>query len=426
MPQSTTNSLADEMKAVARRGKLAARKGARLSTADKNRALLAIADGIQNNREKLEAANKLDVEAAVKAGISAAMVDRLKLSLKVVDQMVKGLHEVAALPDPVGTVTRQWVRPNGMRVGKMKIPLGVILIIYESRPNVTVDAAALCLKAGNAVILRGGKEAIHSNQALGEVIRAALQAVNVPGDLVQVLQTTERTAMEELLKLDEEIDLVIPRGGEALIRYVAEKSRIPVIKHYKGVCHVYVDEFADTKMASAITINGKVQRPGVCNALETLLVHEKIAPKFIPEVARRLKDSGVELRACPETAKYLNGIPFKAATEEDWYAEYLDLILAVRVVPSMEAAIEHIDTYGSNHTETIVTESYPRSQKFLKDVNSSCVFLNASTRFSDGFELGLGAEIGISTTKLHAYGPMGVEELTTEKFFIYGDGQIRA
>jgi len=414
------------MKAVALRGKRAAVKGARLSTADKNRALLAIADGILNSREKLEAANKLDVEAAEKSGLSAAMVDRLKLGLKVIDQMVKGLREVAALPDPVGTVTRQWVRPNGMRVGKMKIPLGVILIIYESRTNVTVDAAALCLKAGNAVILRGGKEAIHSNQALGEVIRSALQAVSVPDDLVQVLQTTDRGAMEELLKFDEEIDLVIPPGGEALIRYVAEKSRIPVIKHYKGVCHVYVDEFADPKMASDIAFNGKVQRPGVCNALETLLVHEKVAAKFLPDAAKRLKDAGVELRVCPETAKYLNGIPHKAATEDDWYAEYLDLILAVRIVPSMEAAIDHIDTYGSHHTETIVTESYSRSQKFLKDVNSSCVFLNASTRFSDGFELGLGAEIGISTTKLHAYGPMGVEELTTEKFFIYGDGQIRA
>ncbi len=418
-------SLAEEMKGVAHRAKLASLKAARLSTGDKNRALLAIADGLLNSREKLEAANRLDVEAAEKSGLAPAMVDRLKLTLKVMDQMVKGLREVAALPDPVGTVTRQWVRPNGMRVGKMKIPLGVILIIYESRPNVTIDAAALCLKAGNAVILRGGKEAIHSNQALGEVIRDALKNAGLPGELVQVLQTTDRVAMEELLKLDEEIDLVIPRGGEALIRYVAEKSRIPVIKHYKGVCHVYVDEFADMKMASDIVFNGKVQRPGVCNALETLLVHEKVASRFLPEAARRLADAGVDLRVCPETAKHLKAIPHKAATEDDWHAEYLDLILAIRIVPSMEAAIDHIDTYGSHHTETIVTESYSRSQKFLKDVNSSCVFLNASTRFSDGFELGLGAEIGISTTKLHAYGPMGVEELTTEKFFIYGDGHIR-
>jgi len=419
-------SLTEEMKAVARRAKLASNKGARLATPDKNRALLAIADGILNGRDALVAANRLDVEAAEKSGLAPAMVDRLKLSPKVLETMVKGLREVAALPDPVGTVSRQWVRPNGMRVGKMRIPLGVILIIYESRPNVTVDAAALCLKAGNAVILRGGKEAIHSNQALGEIIRAALQAANLPTDLVQVLQTTDRTAMEELLKLDEEIDLVIPRGGEALIRYVAEKSRIPVIKHYKGVCHVYVDEFADVRMADDIVFNGKVQRPGVCNALETLLVNEKIAAKFLPVAAKRLHEAGVELRVCPETAKHLGGVPSKPATEDDWYAEYLELILAVRVVPSLEAAIEHIDTYGSHHTETIVTESYSRSQKFLRDVNSSCVFLNASTRFSDGFELGLGAEIGISTTKLHAYGPMGVEELTTEKFFIYGDGQIRA
>lgn len=418
-------SLAEEMKGVAHRAKLASLKAARLSTGDKNRALFAIADGLLNSREKLEAANRLDVEAAEKSGLAPAMVDRLKLTLKVMDQMVKGLREVAALPDPVGTVTRQWVRPNGMRVGKMKIPLGVILIIYESRPNVTIDAAALCLKAGNAVILRGGKEAIHSNQALGEVIRDALKNAGLPGELVQVLQTTDRVAMEELLKLDEEIDLVIPRGGEALIRYVAERSRIPVIKHYKGVCHVYVDEFADMKMASDIVFNGKVQRPGVCNALETLLVHEKVAARFLPEAARRLADAGVDLRVCPETAKHIKAIPHKAATEDDWHAEYLDLILAIRIVPSMEAAIDHIDTYGSHHTETIVTESYSRSQKFLKDVNSSCVFLNASTRFSDGFELGLGAEIGISTTKLHAYGPMGVEELTTEKFFIYGDGHIR-
>lgn len=419
-------SLADDMLKVAHGGKLAAIRGARLSTTVKNQALLAIADGIVAAKGQLEAANRLDVEAAEKSGLASAMVDRLRLTPKVMDQMVKGLREVAALPDPVGSVSRQWIRPNGMRVGKMRIPLGVILIIYESRPNVTVDAAALCLKAGNAVILRGGKEALHSNLALGEVIRGALKITGVPGDLVQVLQTTDRTAMEELLKLDEEIDLVIPRGGEALIRYVAEKSRIPVIKHYKGTCHVYVDESADPKMASDIAFNGKVQRPGVCNALETLLVHEKAAPAFLPGALKRLHEAGVELRVCPGTAKLAGGVPTKPATEADWYAEYLDLILAVRVVPSIDAAIDHISTYGSNHTETIVTSDYARSQQFLKEVNSSCVFINASTRFSDGFELGLGAEIGISTTKLHAYGPMGVEELTTEKFFIYGDGQVRA
>jgi len=316
-----------------------------------------------------------------------------------------------------------WSRPNGLWVGKMRIPLGVIGIIYESRPNVTSDAAGLCLKAGNAVILRGGSEAIHSNLAIAEVLQKVGQQHGVPAGAIQVIPTTSRQAVEEMLQLEEYIDVIIPRGGEDLIRFVVSRSKIPVIKHYKGVCHVFVDASADLNMARTICFNAKVQRPGVCNAMETLLVHRQIAPQFLPRMAEKFRAAGVELRGCPETRRLLKFA--KAAKEEDWFAEYLDLILAVRVVGGLDEAIAHIVRYGSSHTDSIVTQDYANAQRFLREVPSATVLVNASTRFSDGFELGLGAEIGISTTKLHAFGPMGVEDLTTSKFIVYGSGQIR-
>jgi glutamate-5-semialdehyde dehydrogenase len=316
-----------------------------------------------------------------------------------------------------------WRRPNGLLVGRMRIPLGVIGIIYESRPNVTVDASALCIKSGNAVILRGGSESIHSNLAIASILQDVLRESPLPDKAIQVIPFTDREAVATLLQLDEQIDLISPRGGEELIRTVVAQSKIPVIKHYKGVCHIFVDATADINMAVNICTNAKVQRPAVCNAMETLLVHADIAPAFLPKMAEKLQKAGVLIKGCEKTRKILKNID--AATEEDWYSEYLDLILSVRVVSSIDAAMEHIEKYGSMHTESIITKDYANSQRFLNEVNSSTVLVNASTRFSDGFELGLGAEIGISTTKLHAFGPMGLEELTTSKFIIYGDGQVR-
>jgi len=317
-----------------------------------------------------------------------------------------------------------WLRPNGLQVGRMRIPLGVVAFIFESRPNVTIDAAALCLKSGNAVILRGGKEALHSNLAFAQLISEALQTARLPEAAVQVVNTTDRAVVEELLKLDTYVDLMIPRGGESLIRYVAEHSRIPVIKHYQGVCHVYIDKEADLEQAFAIALNSKVQRPGVCNAAESLLVHQAIAPEFLPRFVERSTQLGVELRGCPVTVSYGAG-RVKAATEEDWGTEYLDLILSVKVVDTYEEAVKHIRRYGSDHTEAIVTRNYSTAQDFIRSIPSSLVLVNASTRFNDGGQLGLGAEIGISTTRLHAYGPMGLRELTIEKYIAYGDGQIR-
>jgi glutamate-5-semialdehyde dehydrogenase len=337
--------------------------------------------------------------------------------------MAKGLVDVAMLPDPVGEVTKMWRRPNGLQVGRMRIPLGVIAIIYEARPNVTADAAALCVKSGNAVILRGGSEAHHSNRAIGAVLQEACAAAGVPEGALQVAESKDRGLVHELLQLEDYIDLVIPRGGEDLIRAVAQNSRIPVIKHYKGVCHVYVDDEASLDMAEKISFNAKVQRPGVCNAMETLLVHEAVAKDFLPSAVAKLRAAGVEIRGCGTTKKIVPDV--NAATEEDWSAEYLDLILAVRVVKDMDAAIEHIARYGSQHTETIVTANYTKAREFLDRVDSSVVLVNASTRFNDGGELGLGAEMGISTSKIHAFGPMGLEELTTTKFIVFGDGQIR-
>jgi len=416
-------ALRDEMVNLAKKAKEAAREMAVLSSRVKDMALMEMAEALTGQIAYLVIENEKDVKRAKEMGLSAAMIDRLTLTPARIHDMARGIREVAALPDPVGRITSMWRRPNGLLVGRMRIPLGVIGIIYESRPNVTSDAAALCLKAGNAVILRGGSEAINSNVAIAQVLRQVVAKHGIPEGAIQMVSVTDRAAVYELLQLDEYIDLIIPRGGEELIRAVVKESRIPVIKHYKGVCHVFVDEDADLEMALQICLNAKVQRPGVCNAMETLLIHEKVAPVFLPQVARALEEVGVKLRGCPETRKILPHI--EAATEEDWYDEYLDLILAIRVVPNLTEAMDHIARYGSNHTEAIVTRDYSRAQEFLNKVQSSTVLVNASTRFSDGFELGLGAEIGISTTKLHAYGPMGVEELTTTKFIVYGEGQIR-
>ncbi len=396
---------------------------ARTSSAVKNKALTAMAEALIQNGDLLIRENEKDLANARGIGLSQAMIDRLTLTESTIAGIAKGLAEVVSLPDPVGNVTSMSRRPNGLLVGRMRIPLGVIGIIYESRPNVTADAAALCLKSGNACILRGGSEAIHSNLAIARILQEVLRDLTLPETAIQVVAITDREAVYEMLQLEEFIDVIIPRGGEELIRAVVRDSRIPVIKHYKGVCHVFVDEGADLDMAVRICLNAKTQRPGVCNAMETLLVHEAVAGTFLPLAAEKLWEAGVAIRGCEKTRAILPEA--EAATEEDWYREYLDLILAVRIVSDLDEAIAHIEKYGSLHTEAIVTENYGRAQRFLQEVNSSTVLVNASTRFNDGFELGLGAEIGISTTKLHAFGPMGLEELTTTKFIIYGNGQVR-
>ncbi|MDO9351418.1 MAG: glutamate-5-semialdehyde dehydrogenase [Deltaproteobacteria bacterium] len=412
-----------EVKEMAKRAREVSRLLARLSTDTKNKALFEMADDLEKNQAFLIEENKKDLSAGEQAHLSSAMMDRLRMTPAVIQAMAKGLREVSRLPDPVGEIVKMWRRPNGLTVGRMRIPIGVIGIIYESRPNVTADAAGLCLKSGNAIILRGGSEAFHSNQAIVHILQKALTTADVPEEAVQIFSRTEREAIQEMLQLEEEIDLIIPRGGESLIRFVTTHSKIPVIKHYKGVCHIFVDETADPEMALRICLNAKVQRPGVCNAMETLLVHERIAGGFLPKIAEALHKEGVELRGCPQARKILSGI--KEAKEEDWYEEYLDLILSIRVVTGMEEALKHIVTYGSLHTEAILTSDYQNAQRFLREANSSCVLVNASTRFNDGFELGLGAEMGISTSKLHAFGPMGLEELTTTKFIVYGEGQTR-
>jgi len=393
------------------------------SSVKKNKALLLIAEELVKSRDELLSANEKDMAFARKKGLSASMIDRLKLTPERIQAMADGVREVSRLPDPVGQITGMWTRPNGLLVGRMRIPLGVILIIYEARPNVTVESASLCLKSGNAVILRGGSEAIHSNLALGKILSRCLEEAGLDANCIQVVETTEHKAIDELLKLDNYIDLVIPRGGEALIRKVVSLSRIPVLKHYKGVCHIFVDRDADLEKAKRICLNAKVQRPGVCNAMETLLVDEPIARKFLPEMARLYQKAGVELRGDNRVRAIVPKV--NPAKEEDWYAEYLDLILAIRVVDGLEDAIAHIQKYGSDHTEAIITENHTRAMEFIQRVDSSSVMVNASTRFSDGFQYGLGAEIGISTTRLHAYGPMGLEELTITKFIVFGNGQIR-
>jgi glutamate-5-semialdehyde dehydrogenase len=385
---------------IARDAALAARRLSRVTETEKNKALLRMAEELERNSKFLLAENAKDVAGAKKSGISRAMLERLTLKQSTIEQMANGLREVAALPDPVGKVISMWRRPNGLLVGRMRIPLGVIGIIYESRPNVTVDASALCLKSGNAVILRGGSESIKSNLAIASVLQGVLRETSIPANAIQVIPVTDREAVSEMLQLEEYIDLIIPRGGEELIRTVVAQSRIPVIKHYKGVCHIFVDVCADIDMAVKICLNAKTQRPGVCNALETMLVHKDIAGKFLPLAANKFKKAGVVIRGCEKTKSILKKI--EKAGENDWYAEYLDLILAVKIVENIDEAMAHIEKYGSLHTESIVTNDYANSQRFLNEVNSSTVLVNASTRFSDGFELGLGAEIGISTTKLHA------------------------
>ena len=415
-------SILETIELMSQRARDASRLIARAHSEAKNLALREMAALLRQHRTEIQTENNKDV-AAAEAELGAAKIDRLRITDRVLEDMATGLEEVAQLSDPVGTIGKMWTRPNGMKVGKMRIPLGVIGIIYESRPNVTVDAAGLCLKAGNAVILRGGSEAINSNSCLASILQEALKKGGLPGDGVQVVSTTDRQAVTELLKQEENIDLIIPRGGESLIRFVVENAHMPVLKHYKGVCHIFVDASADVTMAESICMNAKVQRPGVCNAMETLLVHEAVAESFLPRVAKSLSEAGVELRGCQRTQTILPGA--KEAAEADWFEEYLDLILAVRVVPNMAGAIEHIEAYGSMHTEAIITTDYQRAHQFLQKVDSSVVLVNASTRFNDGYQLGLGAEIGISTSKLHAFGPMGVEELTTNKFVVLGDGQVR-
>ena len=409
--------------AMAKAARVASRIIARCPADKKNRVLLRIADKIEEEASYITAENKKDLDRAKKMELSDAMIDRLTVSDSTIKSMAAGLRDVARLDDPVGSISKTTVRPNGLEVSRMRIPLGVIGIIYESRPNVTIDAAGLCLKAGNSVILRGGSESLHSNQALTGIISSVLGEAVLPKEVVQVVPIREREAVKALLKQEEYIDLIIPRGGEGLIRFVVENSKIPVLKHYKGVCHVYVDDGADLNMAEKICFNAKVQRPGVCNAMETMLVHKAVASEFLPQMAKSFLKAGVEIRGCPETCRILPEV--KKAGEEDWPDEYLDLIIAVKVVDDMDQAISHVTKYGSNHTEAIVTSDYKRARRFVREVDSSVVLVNASTRFNDGGQLGLGAEIGISTSKLHAFGPMGVEELTTTKFVVFGDGQVR-
>ncbi len=395
-----------------------------VSTEVKNRTLLKAAELIEEKKELIQEENRKDLIAGEEKGLSKAMLDRLLLNEKRIAGMVQVLKDVANLSDPVGEVGKMWTRPNGLKIGKMRVPLGVVAIIYESRPNVTVEAGSLCIKSSNAVILKGGSEAINSNRVLVNILKEAAASEGFPEEAIQFIDTTDRSAVKELLLLDEYIDVVIPRGGEGLIRFVAENARMPVIKHYKGVCHVFVDEFADLEKAWNICFNAKVQRPGVCNAMETMLVHSKIADAFLPTMIELFKKARVELRGDERTRSY-DPDYIKPATEEDWYAEYLDLILAVRVVDSLDEAIDHINTYGSHHSDAIVTENYTNAMKFLNRVDSAAVYVNASTRFTDGNVFGLGAEMGISTDKVHVRGPMGLEDLTIPKYIIFGNGQIR-
>ena len=414
------------MHEIRTKGELA-RKAARvlstLSTAIKNEALLAIARALEERQDIIMAANARDMAAGKEKGLSRALLDRLLLNEKRIQDMAASVRALVTLPDPVGEITSMWTRPNGLQIGRVRVPLGVVGIIYEARPNVTVDAACLCLKTGNAIILRGGSEAFHSNVALAQIISQAAEAAGVPQGAIQLIETTDREAANALMQANEYLDVLIPRGGAGLIRTVVEKATVPVIETGVGNCHVYVDADADLEMAEAIVINAKTQRPGVCNAMETLLVHEKVATELLPSLAAALKEKGVTLRGCERTRSLVPGV--ETATEEDWRTEYLDLTLAIRVVASFEAALEHIHTYGSRHSEAIVTQNYQRARDFLAQVDAAAVYVNASTRFTDGFEYGFGAEIGISTQKLHARGPTGQEQLTTFKYIIFGSGQIR-
>ncbi len=416
-------SIAEQVATIAKNARQASISLAQLPTTAKNEMLLKMAQALETGADGLITENAKDLAAGKEKGLSEAMLDRLMLDAKRIKGMADALREVAGLPDPVGEITKMSKRPNGIMVGKMRIPLGVIGIVYESRPNVTADAAALCLKSGNAVVLRGGSEAIHSNRTIAAILQGVMKGLGIPEAALSLIPFTEREGVLEMLKQEELIDLIIPRGGESLIRFVVENSRIPVIKHYKGVCHAFVDASADFEMATRIIINAKTQRPGVCNALETLLIHRDAASTFVPQIAGALAEMKVEMRG--DAAFCALAPTARPATDEDWAAEYLELILACRIVDDMDAAIDHINQYGSLHSEVIITRDYANAQRFIREVNSSCVLINASTRFNDGGQLGLGAEIGISTTKLHSFGPMGLEDLTATKFIVYGDGQVR-
>ena len=416
-------SLHDDMLAMGDRAVAASRALAQLSSRRKNSILEAMAAEIESRREAIKAANARDMEAGRAAGLSNALLDRLLLNDARIGGMVKGLRNVVVLKDPVGARISRWIRPNGLVIQKIRVPIGVIAIIYESRPNVTADSAGLCIKTGNAVILRGGKEAVHSNAAIASAMQEGGAKKGLPADAIQLVQTTDREAVRELVQMEGRVDLAIPRGGEGLIRAVAEQARVPVIKHYKGICHVYVDESADAEMALNIIENAKCQRPGVCNAIEKVLVHENIAAAFLPRMAERLTARKVELRGDAASRAIVPAM--KEAVESDWTEEYLDLVLAVRVVASAKAAADHINRYGSHHSDAIVAQAEAAQKLFAQEVDSATVYVNASTRFTDGAEFGMGAEIGISTDKLHARGPMGLEELTTYKYVILGNGQVR-
>ena len=409
------------VKELAQKAKSASYILARAKTSVKNSALLLMADRLEEKSKEILDANKIDLENA--RNLSSALIDRLTLNEKRISAMAISLREVARLEDPVGKTVSAWRRPNGLEIQKIRVPIGLIGIIYEARPNVTADAAGLCLKAGNAVILKGGSEAINSNRKIVEILQSAVKDVGLPPEVISFIDDTRREATLELMHCDEYVDLLIPRGGANLIQTVRRESTVPVIETGVGNCHVYVDESADLNMAEEITFNAKVQRPGVCNAIETLLVHKKISREFLPRMLERLRSAGVEVRGCEKTREIVPWVI--PATEEDWYTEYLDLIIAVKVVDGVDSAIAHINKYGSKHSDSIVTRDYFNARKFLNEVDSACVYVNASTRFTDGFEFGLGAEIGISTQKLHARGPMGLEEITTTKYIIYGEGQIR-
>jgi glutamate-5-semialdehyde dehydrogenase len=407
----------------AKEASVAAREIGKASSAQKNETLVKMAGALKKRSKELQRENRKDLSAAKEKGLTRAMIDRLTLTPKRIEEMAQGLMDIAALPDPVGEVTKMWQRPNGMTIGKMRVPIGVIGIIYESRPNVTADATGLCLKSGNAVILRGGSEAFHSNRAIVKILRDVAGRTGIDRAVVTFIDRTEREAVMEMLRLEGIIDLIIPRGGEGLIRAVTENSRIPVLKHYKGVCHVFVDRDADLKMAEEICFNAKVQRPGTCNAMETMLVDSWIARKFLPDMIRRFKRAGVKMKGCPATRRIDRSVT--PASDEDFHTEYVDRILNIRVVKDIDEAMDHIAEYSSSHTESIVTENYGKAMRFLREVDSSSVFVNLSTRFSDGFQFGLGAEMGISTDKIHARGPMGLEELTCTKFIGLGNGQLR-
>lgn len=419
----TTSNIKEYVQDVAQRARKAALTLSRLDTQIKNHALAKMIEQLSSRKSEIVKQNKIDLDNGRDAGLSSAMIDRLELNDTRISSMIESLQTLITLPDPCCNIDKEWTRPNGMHIKKMRVPIGVIGIIYESRPNVTVDAASLCLKTGNATILRGGKEAINSNMVLTNLFRDALAEAGVPEDAIQLIQTTDREAVGHMLKFNESIDLIIPRGGEGLIRRVVEQSTIPVIKHYKGVCHLYADSELDESMASGLILNAKIQRPGVCNAIETLLVHEALVDTYLPKICKELIEHGVEVRGDEITCKKVNNIT--PATEDDWYAEYLELIISIKVVKNMDEALAHIEKYGSRHSDGIITNNHTTAEEFLRAVDSAAVYHNVSTRFTDGGQFGMGAEIGVSTDKLHARGPMGLEELTSYKYIVTGNGQIR-